>query len=58
MRRQVVYTLLAVVPMLKIPAIDGHEDFMYIAGGGEAIGALSILGGLYVVNQSTKNSGN
>lgn len=27
---------------------------MYIAGGGEAIGALSILGGLYVVNQSTK----
>lgn len=38
----------------QIPAIDGHEDFMYIAGGGEAIGALSILGGLYVVNQSTK----
>lgn len=38
----------------RIPAIDGHEDFMYIAGGGEAIGALSILGGLYVVNQSTK----
>lgn len=27
---------------------------MYIAGGGEAIGALSMLGGLYVVNQSTK----
>lgn len=27
---------------------------MYIAGGGEAIGALSIIGGLYVVNQSTK----
>ena len=27
---------------------------MYIAGEGEAIGALSILGGLYVVNQSTK----
>lgn len=27
---------------------------MYIAGGGEATGALSILGGLYVVNQSTK----
>ena len=27
---------------------------MYIAGGGEAIGALSILGELYVVNQSTK----
>lgn len=28
----------------KIPAIDGHEDFIYIAGGGEAIGALSALG--------------
>ena len=27
---------------------------MYIAGEGEAIGALSILGGLYVVNQSTR----
>ena len=27
---------------------------MYIAGEGEAIGALSIHGGLYVVNQSTK----
>lgn len=38
----------------QIPAMDGHEDFMYIAGGGEAIGALSIFGGLYVVNQSTK----
>lgn len=38
----------------QIPAIDGHEDFIYIAGGGEAIGALSVLGGLYVVNQSTK----
>lgn len=38
----------------QIPAIDGHEDFAYIAGGGEAIGALSMLGGLYVVNQSTK----
>ena len=38
----------------QIPAIDGHEDFISIAGGGEAIGALSILGGLYVVNQSTK----
>lgn len=38
----------------KIPAIDSHEDFMYIAGGGKAIGALSMLGGLYVVNQSTK----
>ena len=38
----------------QIPAIDGHEDFIYIAGGGEAIGALSGLGGLYVVNQSTK----
>lgn len=34
--------------------MDGREDFIYIAGGGEAIGALSILGGLYVVNQSTK----
>ena len=39
---------------VKISAIDGHEDFIYIAGGGEAIGALSVLGGLYVVNQSTK----
>lgn len=38
----------------QIPAIDGHEDFAYIAGGGEAIGALSVFGGLYVVNQSTK----
>lgn len=38
----------------QIPAIDGHEDFMYIAGEGKAIGALSLLGGLYVVNQSTK----
>lgn len=38
----------------QIPAIDGHEDFIYIAGGGEAIGALSVIGGLYVVNQSTK----
>lgn len=38
----------------QIPAMDGHEDFIYIAGGGEAIGALSVLGGLYVVNQSTK----
>lgn len=38
----------------KVPAIDGHEDFAYIAGGGEVIGALSMLGGLYVVNQSTK----
>lgn len=38
----------------QIPAMDGHEDFIYIAGGGEAIGALSALGGLYVVNQSTK----
>lgn len=39
---------------IQVSAIDGHKDFMYIAGGGEAIGALSILGGLYVVNQSTK----
>lgn len=38
----------------QIPAIDGHEDFICIAGEGEAIGALSVLGGLYVVNQSTK----
>lgn len=38
----------------RIPAIDGYKDFIYIAGGGEAIGALSVLGGLYVVNQSTK----
>lgn len=39
---------------IKVSTIDGHEDFTYIAGGGEAIGALSMLGGLYVVNQSTK----
>lgn len=38
----------------QIPAIDGHEDFIYIAGGGEVIGVLSRLGGLYVVNQSAK----
>ena len=38
----------------QVPAIDGHEDFAYIAGGGEAIGALSMIGGLYVMNQSTK----
>lgn len=38
----------------QVSTIDGHKDFMYIAGGGEAIGALSMLGGLYVVNQSTK----
>ena len=38
----------------QVPAIDGHKDFTYIAGGGEAIGALSVRGGLYVVNQSTK----
>lgn len=38
----------------QIPAIDGREDFMYIAGAGEAIGALSMLGGLYVLNSSTK----
>lgn len=38
----------------QIPAIDGHEDFAYIAGAGEAIGALSMLGGLYVLNSSTK----
>lgn len=38
----------------QIPAIDGHENFVHIAGGGEAIGALSMTGGLYVVNQSTK----
>lgn len=38
----------------QVPAIDGHEDFAYIAGGGEAIGALSMSGGLYVMNQSTK----
>lgn len=37
----------------QIPAIDGHEDFVCIAGGGEAIGALSIRGGLYVFNQFT-----
>ena len=35
----------------QVPAIDGHEDFIYIAGGGEAVGALSMTGGL---NQSTK----
>lgn len=38
----------------QIPAVDGYEDFAYIAGGGEAIGALSMREGLYVVNQSTK----
>lgn len=38
----------------KISAIDGNEDFICIAGEGEAIGALSAFGGLYVVNQSTK----
>lgn len=38
----------------KLPAMDGYADFAYIAGGGEAIGALSMLGGLYVINQSTK----
>lgn len=38
----------------QIPAIDGREDFMYIAGDGEAIGALSMFGGLYVFNPSTK----
>ena len=37
----------------QVPAIDGHEDFMYITGGGEVTGALSMLGGLYVVNQYT-----
>lgn len=38
----------------QVPAIDGHEDFIYIAGKGEAVGALSMTGGLYVMNQSTK----
>lgn len=38
----------------QIPAIDGHEDFLYIAARDKAIGALSTLGGLYVVNRSTK----
>lgn len=38
----------------QIPAIDGNQDFVYIAGEGEAVGALSILGGLYVLNSSTK----
>ena len=38
----------------QVPAIDGHKDFTDIAGGGEAIGALSMPGGLYVFNQSTK----
>lgn len=37
----------------QIPAIDGHEDFAYIAGEGEAIGALSLLGGLYVNEAGT-----
>lgn len=37
-----------------IPAVNGCIDFMYIAGGGKAIGALSARGGLYVINQSTK----
>lgn len=39
---------------IQISAIDGNQDFVYIAGEGEAIGALSMSGGLYVVNQSTK----
>lgn len=39
---------------IPISAIDGHGDFICVAGGGEAIGALSARGGLYVVNQSTK----
>lgn len=38
----------------QIPAIDGNQDFIYIAGEGEAVGALSVLGGLYVLNSSTK----
>lgn len=38
----------------QVPAIDGHEDFAYIAGEGEAVGALSLIGGLYVLNLSTK----
>ena len=38
----------------QIPAIDGNQDFVYIAGEGEAVGALSMLGGLYVLNSSTK----
>lgn len=38
----------------KVLDVDGHEDFIYIAGGGEAIGALSMLGGLYVINQPTR----
>lgn len=38
----------------QVPAIDGHEDFAYIAGEGEAVGTLSMLGGLYVLNLSTK----
>lgn len=38
----------------QVPAIDGHKDFRYIAGEGEAIGVLSRTGGLYVVNHSTK----
>ena len=37
----------------QIPAIDGYEDFIYIAGGGEAIGALSLRGGLYVNEAGT-----
>lgn len=39
---------------IPISIIDGHNDFIYIAGGGRAIGALSAIGGLYVVNQSNK----
>lgn len=38
----------------QVPAIDGHEVFIYIAGEGEAVGVLSITGELYVMNQSTK----
>lgn len=38
----------------QIPAMDGHEDFIYIAGEGKEIGALSTLGGLYVLNSYNK----
>lgn len=38
----------------QIPAIYGYKDFAYVAGEGEAVGALSLAGGLYVRNQSTK----
>lgn len=39
---------------ISTSAVGGHKDFAYIAGEGEAAGALSTVGGLYIINQSTK----